>query len=202
MDIFTIGLLLLTVGVSFWAFTDAHILNKLILYPYVMKRPAEYYRLLTSGFIHADWTHLIFNMITLYFVGGYVEYFFVQTGQHAMFLLLYLAGVVVASLPSFFKHRNNHYYRSLGASGGTSAVLFSMVYISPWTKITVFVFPVWAILFAVLYVAYSIYASKRGQDHINHEAHLWGGVFGFVFTFIFDPTHGQLFLQQIMNPVL
>jgi membrane associated rhomboid family serine protease len=88
----------------------------------------------------------------------------------------------------------------LGASGGTSAVLFSMVYTSPWLKITFFFVPMWSILFAVLYVVYSIYMSQQRRDNINHDAHLWGAVFGFVFTYASDPSHGAYFMQQIMHP--
>lgn len=197
---FTLALVVLTAAVSIWSFSDGNIMDKLLLYPKLMKQPGEYYRLLTNGFVHADWQHLIFNMITLLFIGNYVEQFYQAIGAHSLYLVLYIVGIIVSSIPSFIKHRNDPYYRSLGASGGTSAVLFSMVYISPWTKITIIILPVWAIVFAVLYVVYSIYSAKQRRDNINHEAHLWGAVFGFIFTFAFDPTHGQIFLQQILNP--
>lgn len=197
---YTIALLLITAGVSFWAFNDGQLLNKLLLYPKLMQSPAEYYRFLTNGFVHADWQHLIFNMIALYSIGSYVEQFYVAIGAHTLFLALYIVGIIVSSIPSYFKHRNDPYYRSLGASGGTSAVIFSMVYISPWAQITFFFIPLWTILFAVLYVGYSIYMSRQQKDHINHDAHLWGGIFGFAFTFIFDPTHGEIFLQQLLHP--
>jgi membrane associated rhomboid family serine protease len=200
MEFITLAILAITIGVSYWAFNDGSILNKLLLYPKLMNHPSEYYRFITNGFVHADWQHLIFNMITLYFIGSYVESFYVLLGNRNLYLLLYLFGVIVSSLPSFFKHKNDPYYRSLGASGGTSAVLFSMVYISPWAKITFFFIPMWSFLFAILYVSYSVYMSKQSRDNINHDAHLWGAVFGFIFTFIFDPTHGQMFLQQILNP--
>jgi membrane associated rhomboid family serine protease len=121
-------------------------------------------------------------------------------GSRGLYLVLYLLGIIVSALPSFVKHRNDYSYRSLGASGGTSAVLFSMVYISPWAKITFFFVPMWSFVFALLYIGYSIYMSRQSRDNINHDAHLWGAVFGFIFTFIFDPTHGQMFLQQILNP--
>lgn len=197
---FTLSLVLLTAAVSIWAFSNSMIMDKLLLYPKLMKHPAEYYRLITSGFVHADWQHLIFNMITLLFIGNYVEQFYSAIGAHSLFLALYIAGIIVSSLPSMIKHRNDPYYRSLGASGGTSAVLFSMVYISPWTKITIVILPMWSIVFAILYVVYSIYMSRQRRDNVNHDAHLWGAVFGFIFTFLFDPTHGELFMQQIMNP--
>lgn len=199
-EFFTLALVIITAALSIWAFNDGNIIDKLLLYPKLMKSPSEYYRLLTNGFVHADWQHLIFNMVTLLFIGNYVEQFYQAIGAHTLYLVLYIAGIIVSSIPSFIKHRNDYSYRSLGASGGTSAVLFSMVYISPWTKITVLVFPMWSIIFAVLYVVYSVYSARQRRDNINHDAHLWGAVFGFIFTFLFDPTHGQLFIQQILNP--
>ena len=200
MDFMTLAILAITVGVSYWAFNDNNILNKLLLFPKLMNKPSEYYRFVTNGFVHADWQHLIFNMITLYFIGNYVEGYFVLLGNRKLYLLLYVLGIVFAGLPSFFKHRQDPYYRSLGASGGTSAVLFSMVYISPWAKISVFFVPMWSFVFAILYVGYSIYMGRQRRDNINHDAHLWGAVFGFIFTFLCDPTHGQRFLQQVLNP--
>ena len=105
-----------------------------------MKKPGEYYRLLSSGFIHADYNHLFFNMLTLLMVGSVAEDEFHYTLGKTPWLyeLMYLSGIVVASLPSFFRHRNNATWRSLGASGGVSAVLFSLVYIRPWASIYVY----------------------------------------------------------------
>ncbi len=197
----TLLFVIVTVLVSLAAFRNVGLINKLILWPAVMNKPAEYHRLLSSGFIHADSMHLIFNMFTLYFIGSYVEHYFALIDNKFAYLLLYLGGIVVASLPSFFKHRNNHYFRSLGASGGVAAVLFSMVYISPWEGLYIFgILPIPSIVFAILYLIYSAYMSRRGGDHINHDAHFWGAVFGFCFTWIVSPQPGQLFLRQIMNP--
>jgi membrane associated rhomboid family serine protease len=165
-----------------------------------MDNPAEYYRLLTSGFIHADWPHLIFNMLTLYFFGENVEYYFTALGKPVLYPLLYTLGIITASLPSFAKHRNNGYYRSLGASGGVAAILFSFVYMAPWAVIRVWFVPIPAIIAAVLYLAYSAYMSRKSSDNINHDAHFWGAVFGFAFTLVFDPSHGRLFFDQIVRP--
>ncbi len=197
----TLILVIITVLISLAAFRDAGLTNKLILWPAKMQTPAEYYRLLSSGFIHADSMHLLFNMFTLFFIGSYVESYYRVIDGRFSYLLLYLAGIVVASLPSFFKHRHNHYFRSLGASGGVAAVLFSMVYISPWEGLYIFgILPIPSIVFAILYLVYSAYMSRRGGDHINHDAHFWGAVFGFVFTWIVSPQPGELFLRQITQP--
>jgi membrane associated rhomboid family serine protease len=165
-----------------------------------MDNPNEYYRLLSSGFIHADWMHLIFNMLALFIFGREVENIFAAMDKHWLFLLLYLGGIIAAALPSFIKHRDDGYYRSLGASGGVAAVLFSFVYFAPWNLIYVWFIPIPAIIGAVAYLAYSAYMSRRGRDSINHDAHFWGAVYGFLLTLIFDPTHGRIFFEQVVRP--
>ncbi len=198
----TIIIIAITVIVSLVAFSNDELLNKLIFYPARMNTPGEYYRFITAGLIHADFIHLFFNMYVLYIFGENVEYVYtVYIGKPFMFGVMYFLALIAASLPSFAKHRNNYYYRALGASGAVAAVLFSFVYYAPWTKLYLFgVLPIPAIIFAVLYLVYSAYAARKGQDNVGHDAHFWGAVFGFVFTFIFDPSHGQVFIQQALNP--
>ncbi len=189
--------------ISVSAFSNNTLYNKFIMYPYGMHEPKEYYRLLSSGFIHADWMHLFFNMFTLYAFGQYVEQTFEAMGKPYLFPILYLMAIVASSLPDMIKHKDHSYFRSLGASGGVAAVLFSSVYFYPWAKIQIMFIPfgIPAVIFAGLYLAYCVYASKKGNDNINHDAHFWGAIFGFVFTFLFDPSHGRIFIQQITNPV-
>lgn len=198
---YTIIIVVITAIISIMAFSNDELYNRLILWPRRMDSPAEYYRLLTSGFIHADWMHLFFNMFALYLFGRIVEGAYAAVGLGSFFfLILYLAGIVAASLPSFVKNRNNSYYRSLGASGGVAAVLFSFVYFMPWQTIYVWFIPVPGIVAAIAYVAYSAYMSRQNRDNVNHDAHLWGAVFGFVFTLLFSPDHGRLFFSQLMHP--
>ena len=197
---FTIALVLITVLISIPAMNDERLVNKLILWPRKMTTPGEYYRLLTSGFIHADWAHLFFNMFTLYFIGSNVEQIFSIISTPWLYILLYLSGIVVASLPSFFKHKQDAYYRSLGASGGVAAVLFSSVYFAPWASIYIYFIKLPSIIFGVLYLVYSVYMSRKGHGNINHDAHFFGAVYGVIFTLIVDPSHGQYFLQEIMHP--
>ena len=169
----TIIIIAVTVLITLAGFNDDSTINKLILWPGYMDKPTEYYRFLTSGFIHADWNHLIFNMLTLYSFGGAIEGFLGEK-----FLLLYLTGIIISSIPSYLKNRHNTGYRSLGASGGVSSVLFFSIYFSPWSKIGIMFIPVGipCILFGVLYLAYCVFMSKRGQGNINHDAHLWGSL--------------------------
>lgn len=197
---YTLVIVIITVLVSIVSFSNDKLYNDLILWPKRMDTPAQYYRLLTSGFIHSDYIHLLFNMLALFLFGRAIEGVFDELGAHYLFLVLYLGGIVIASLPSFIKNRNNYYYRSLGASGGVASILFSFIYFAPWETIYIWFIPVPSILAGVGYLIYSAYMSKRGRDAINHDAHFWGAVFGFVFTLLVDPTHGQIFLQHVVQP--
>ncbi len=196
----TIILVVITVLTSLAGFNDERLINRLILWPSRMKSAGESHRLLSSGFIHADGAHLFFNMFTLFFIGSGVEAAYEYRLSWLLYLVLYLAGIVVASLPSFLKNRENPYYRSLGASGGVAAVLFASVYFSPWASIYIYFIKLPSILFAVLYLAYSVYMSRRGGDNVNHNAHFWGAIFGFLFTLAVDPDHGQQFFSEITHP--
>ena len=198
----TIILIAITALVSYVAFNNYSLWEKLMMWPRMMQgQPQEYYRFLTSGFIHADYQHLIFNMLTLFFFGRNAELILTAIfGQvsSAVYGLFYLATIIISSVPAFIKHRNNGNYRSLGASGGVSGVVFFSIYYYPWSMINGFI-P--AFLYAVLYVGYSVYMSKRGMDNVGHDAHLGGAACGFIFAFIADPTHGQVFIQQLLHPV-
>ncbi len=195
--IITIIVVAITALVSILGFSNEALINKLILWPRIMHSPTEYYRLLTSGFIHADWNHLLFNMMTLYFMGGVAE-----SMLGSGFITLYTTGIIVASLPSFLKNKNNSYYRSLGASGGVASIIFFFIYFYPWGKISIMFIPIGipAILFGALYLMYEAYMAKRGQGNVNHDAHFWGSVYGLLYAMIIDPTHGLSFINAISNP--
>ena len=199
---YTLIFVIVTVLASLGAFTNKELYNKFIMYPYAMRdNPKEYYRLLTSGLIHADYIHLFFNMFALYSFGKQVEMTFEAIGRPFVYPALYILAIIASSLPDLVKYKNQSYYRSLGASGGVSAVLFSSVYFFPWSGVMIFPIPfsIPAIVFAGLYLVYCVYMSKKGGDNINHSAHFWGALFGFVFTFLYDPSHGRIFIEQIMN---
>ena len=146
-------------------------------------------RLLGYGFIHADWAHLLFNMITLWSFGMQVERVFSEWISPVGYLLFYLSAIVVSILPTYMKHQRDPNYRSLGASGGVAAVLFAAILFDPWSKLIIFPIPlpVPAFLFAILYVGYSIWMDRRGGGNVNHSAHLWGAAYGVLFTVLMEP---------------
>ena len=196
----TVILVAATVLVSWMAFNNPKLLDRLILWPPAIDRKKQYDRLLTHGFIHADFQHLLFNMITLYFFGRLIERFFAAYIGEVGFLLFYLSALVVAILPTYIGHRSDAGYRSLGASGAVSAVLFAFILLQPWSMIYVFFLPLPAIVYGVLYVGYSIWMDRQGRDNVNHSAHLWGAGYGVLFTLLLEPRVGPAFLQGLMQP--
>ena len=179
-------LIALNVIFSIIGFSNNDFLTKTIGWPYYEKRNKEYYRLITSGFLHADWMHLIFNMFTFFSFGRIIEstYKAAGIGGSMGYLALYFLGLIAANIPSYLKQNNNPEYRSLGASGAVSAVLFAFIVFEPWGTLLIYAFPVSATVYAVLYIVYCIYMSKKNSDNINHDAHMWGGIFGLIFTII------------------
>ncbi len=183
----TLILIAANVIFSIIGFSNNNFLSKTIGWPYYEKRNKEYYRFITSGFLHADWIHLFFNMFTLYFFGKNVELILSLSGLGGKFayLALYFLGLIIADIPSYLKHNNDSDYRSLGASGAVSAVIFSSIIFSPWSSIYLYgAIQISATIYAILYVIYCIYMGKKNQDNVNHDAHLWGSVFGFAFTIV------------------
>jgi len=195
----TIILIAVTCIVSFLGFNNRDLIDKLIFWPPAVKR-GQYYRFLSHALIHADGAHLLFNMITLYFFGRAMEGLYERILGPAGFALFYAGAVVVAILPSYIANRDNPAYRSLGASGGVSAVLFAFILINPWATILVWFLPVPAILYSIAYVAYSIYMDRQRSDNINHSAHLWGAAYGVLFTVLAAPRVIGYFLEQLSHP--
>ena len=134
----TLVIVAITVLVSWRGFNDQRLLGRLILWPPAVQRNRQYDRLLTYGFVHADWMHLLFNMITFWSFGSAVERVFSAWITPLGFVLFYLSAIVVSILPTFIKHQRDANYRSLGASGGVSAVLFAAILFDPWTKLIIF----------------------------------------------------------------
>jgi membrane associated rhomboid family serine protease len=182
----TLLIIIANVIFSFIGFSNESLLSKTIGWPYYEKRDKQYYRMITSGFLHADWMHLIFNMFTFFFFGSALELYLSADGLGGSisFLMLYFFGLIAANIPGYIKHNNDENYRSLGASGAVSAVVFGCIIFSPWSELNLYgEFKLSMVLYAILYIVFCIYMEKRKADNINHDAHLWGGIFGLAFTF-------------------
>lgn len=197
----TLLLIIITCGISYYAFNNPSLMDKLILNPYRITSRNEYYRFVTSGFIHADFGHLIFNMLSLWFVGEGIERIFGMlfgSGGSLYFLFLYLVGIIVSDIPTFLKHRNSSSYNSLGASGGVSAVLFAAILFAPTMTISLYFFiRMKAFIFGILFLGYSFYEAKKGTSYINHSAHMYGAIFGMLFMAVVYPASVPGFFAQI-----
>ena len=189
-----------TVLVSWQAFNNRTLLERLILWPPAIDRRKQYDRLITHGFIHADWMHLLFNMVTLYFFGRFMEAALTPVIGSVGFLAFYLSAILVAILPTYMRHQRDPNYRSLGASGAVSAVLFAYILLRPWNMIYVMFIPCPAFLFGAVYIGYSIWMDRHGRDNVNHSAHLWGAVYGMLFLVLLEPKVLTTFLPRLLNP--
>ncbi|GAB3041661.1 MULTISPECIES: rhomboid family intramembrane serine protease [Oleiagrimonas] len=198
--IVTVLLIVATCVVSFYAFKRQGLAMELAMWPPGVRGKRQYWRFLTYGFVHADMQHLLFNMITLFFFGRAVEILLGSYIGPFGFALFYLSALVLAILPSYQQHRNDPRYISIGASGAVSAVLFSFILFQPWSMILVFFFPIPAIVYAVLYVGFTIYMDRRGGDNVNHSAHLWGAAYGVLVTLAVAPNVLDTFLAQLFHP--
>src|SRR5689334_8536740 len=162
------------------------IIERNLLRPYYLRRERRYDTLITKGFVHADMTHLFFNMLSLYFFGPYLEATTIGTPK---FVALYFLGLLVASLGTYFRRRRDPQYASLGASGAINAVLFAYIVYYPMNSIYLFfVVKIPAFLFAILFLIYTYWASKNARDNINHDAHFEGALFGLFFVLVTEPS--------------
>lgn len=191
----TLALLALNVAVGFYTMSvDPRLLDRWAFKPHAFMHGGEYWRLLTAGFVHVGLGHLAVNMITLYFFGPQIEGLL----GPARFLAIYFGSEVLANLLTLWKHGDNAAYSAAGASGAISGVLFSFVLFAPFAMLGVFfIIPMPAILFAVLYVVGSIYASQQGGGRIAHEAHLGGALGGVLITILVYPDALGIFLRQL-----
>ena len=170
----------------FTLYQEQDLFRKFILHPWSVVRERRYYTLVTSGLLHGDVGHLIFNMLTFYFFAFALESFI----GHWQFGVLYVASLVLSSVSTVIKKRNDPDYYCLGASGAVSAVIFSFILHAPRSAIYIMFIPIGipAPIFAILYLVYSHYASKRPGGHINHEAHFWGALSGLLLTLLLHPA--------------
>lgn len=187
----TVIIVAVTVIVSLFAFKSQKIMDDLIFYPAAITEKNQYYRFITYGLIHADIMHLIFNMYALYLFGVACEGSFVNIfGSYGktFYLLMYFLSLIACVIPDFNKHKTNAGYRSLGASGAVSAVVFAYILFRPLQGIGLIFIPVFipGFLFGILFLVISYFLGRKGGGRINHSAHIWGAVFGVVFLIIFS----------------
>jgi membrane associated rhomboid family serine protease len=185
----TISIVLLTAVISFTAFSNEKVMDDLIFYPPAITNRNQWYRFITSGFIHADIMHLLFNMYSFYLFGDIVEkafgVLFGESGK-AIYIILYVSALIVSILPTYLNHQNDYHYRSLGASGAVSAIIFAGIFLYPTMGMGIFPIPfhIPGFVFGPLYLGISYYLANKGQGNINHSAHLWGALYGIVFLII------------------
>jgi membrane associated rhomboid family serine protease len=213
------ALFLGTLATSLAAFQNQYLKEKFILRPYAFVHRKQYFTVLTSGLIHADWNHLLLNMFTFYFFAFRLEGYFLrlqsevvgeiptQTQQtfneilgHTKFFLIYLISMVLADLTTIIKYKDIPGYASLGASGAISGLVMSTVILAPAMDERIMIWgilPGW--LFAVIYLSYSYYAARKMMDNVAHEAHLWGAVAGIIFTFVLLPKDAWKFVEMLKD---
>ncbi|KYG77665.1 MULTISPECIES: rhomboid family intramembrane serine protease [Roseivirga] len=198
---FTYGLMIVIGLVTYVAWKQPELHAKLMLNPYQTVQQKQYWRLLTSGFVHNNPMHLFLNLFTLFFFGAAIErifnVYFPQVGA-LLFILLFVTAVIVANVPTLIKHRNNPHYNSLGASGGVSALVLSFVLFDPLRDLCLYaIICLPGYILGAIFIVYSIIMGKRGRDNINHDAHLWGAIYGVVFVLLLRPSTIQTFIDSV-----
>lgn len=189
----------ITLVTSIYAFSNHGVWAKFMLHPYSIYRGKAYYTIFTSGLIHRDWGHLLFNMLTFYFFGFALEAMLasVSSWGHLQFALIYLLGLILSDVSTLVKQKYNPQYRSLGASGAICAILFSFILFQPTTMLGVFlIIPMPAWIFGILFLLYCAWAAKNARDSINHDAHFYGALVGIVSTILFHPWVVSHFLSH------
>ena len=196
-------IIIITVVASMAAFQNHSFFEKALFRPYLMKNNNEWWRWVSNGFIHADYTHLIVNMVSFYFFASYVENEFnVSAGNETgvLFILFYLAALVMSGMYDYYRHQNNYAYSAVGASGAVAAVIFAYIVYNPFSSIYLYYvikIPAW--LFGILYLFYEYYMGKKQMDNIGHNAHFFGALFGFVFPILLRPQTGLDLIEKFVK---
>jgi len=198
----TYGIILFTVIVSVFCFTQEEWFDRLKFNAFDVHHGKQWYRFFSYGFLHANWVHLLINMFVLYSFGRFVEHYYrglFHEKYLLYYILLYMGGLLLSIIPAFGKHKNDVFYNAVGASGAVSAVIFAAIVIQPKSPISFFFIPVEipAWIFGIVYVGYELYMSKKANDNIGHDAHFWGAVYGVIFTIALKPGLAVEFLKII-----
>jgi membrane associated rhomboid family serine protease len=199
----TIVIISITLAFSIIAFNQHSLIYKYQFNPYQILERKQYARLFLHGFLHANWTHLIINMLVLYSFGTALERYFQYTyGDNWIpyYLILYVGAILVSPLYALFRHRNDYHYNAVGASGAVSAVVFAAIFFDPWNKIYFFMMiPMPGIVFAALYLVYSWLMSRKSTDNIAHDTHFFGALYGFVLPILLQPTLFAEFIHKLLR---
>ena len=194
----------ITAGVSLLCFNNRRLFARLALNPYAIVRGHQWDRILTHGFVHADYMHLFVNLFVMWSFGRYMESFLGMMRADLatpLFIALYIGGMIAACIPDVIKYRRNPYYNSIGASGAVSALVFASIFLDPWGKISLMgVIPIPSIIFGACYLWYESYMGRRGGDNINHGAHIWGAVYGLLFPIVIERRMLGMFIEQLFHP--
>lgn len=198
----TIQIIVVTCFVSVAAFFNRNLFLKSEYNPYRVIHSKEWLRLISHAFVHANWIHLFVNMWVLFVFGmiseTYYNVYFKEKGK-LLYFFLYFGGILFSAIPAIVKHKNHSYYNAVGASGAVSAVLFSSILFRPMSNIHILFLPIGipAFIFGILYLIYEAYLNKIAKDNIAHDAHIWGAIFGVVFTLLLNPQIAIDFFNQI-----
>jgi membrane associated rhomboid family serine protease len=200
----TILIIIANCLISAFVFQKPELIGRFSFNPYQIRTNNQYYRFITSGFIHGDWYHLIFNMVSFYSFGIALAYYFTDLfGIYGnfMFLLLYMLGLVLSDLQSFFKYPNAKNYNSIGASGAVSSVIYACIILNPLAGIRIFMIPIDipGFIFGGIYLVYCQYQAKQMTDNTNHNAHFWGALVGVAFITFSYPLGLLYFFQTIIG---
>lgn len=194
-------ILLFTVITSIYAFSNPDLYGRFMLHPYSVSRGRNIHTIFSSGIIHKDWSHLLFNMLTFFFFGFPLEGLLsaISSWGHLQFLLIYVLGLVLSDISTIVKERDNYRYHSLGASGAICAVLFSFILFNPTMSIYIFFIPIPipAVIFGFLFLAYCAWAARASRDSINHDAHFYGALTGLLLTIVLYPGVIGHFVREV-----
>ena len=199
----TIIIILITSVFSVIAFNQHSLIYKYQFNPYQIIKRRQYPRLILHAFLHANWTHLIVNMLVLYSFGSVLERYFQQyfgSMWIPYYLILYFGAILVSPMYSLFKHRNDYLYNAVGASGAVSAVVFAATFFEPWNKIFFYaMIPMPGFIFAILYLLYSWFMSRRKTDNIAHDTHFFGALFGLLLPILLNPNLFVEFIHKLLR---
>ncbi|WP_430812072.1 MULTISPECIES: rhomboid family intramembrane serine protease [unclassified Carboxylicivirga] len=201
MDISIIIIIAIS-AISIAGFSQPELIYKYQFNAWQIKERKEYIRWISHGFFHGGWMHLLINMFVLWSFGRSVQIYFMQSlpgNSKLIFLLFFLSAIVVSSIYSFLKEKNNYNYNAIGASGAVSAVVFASILYDPFRIIYLYFIPVPGIVLGIGYLVYSRVMSQRNVDNIGHDAHFWGAVYGFVFPILLNPALLLHFFNELIR---